>query len=74
MSDVIANFVTIEPAHGRLKNLRQYFDYVPEWYADYGFQLALNYIILIILPYAALPLIHFVSQKIKLILKKPHSG
>lgn len=74
MSDVIANFVTIEPAHSRLKGLRQYFDYTPEWYADYGFQLVLNYIILIILPYSLLPLIHFISQKCKLIFEKPHGS
>jgi hypothetical protein len=70
MSDVIASFVTIEPVHSRLKSLKQYFDYSSEWYADYGFQLALNYIVLIILPYSILPLIHFISQKIKLILRK----
>jgi hypothetical protein len=69
MSDVIASFITIQPIHTRLKSLKQYYDYVPEWYADYGFQLALNYIVLIILPYTILPVIHFIAQKIK-ILKK----
>ena len=67
MSDAIASFITIEPIHTRLKSLKQYYDYVPEWYADYGFQLALNYIVLIILPYSVLPLIHFIAQKIKIL-------
>lgn len=72
MSDVIATFVRIDPAHSRLKALRQYFDYAPEWYADYGFQLTLNYIVMIILPYSVLPLTHFIWQKMRLIFQKQH--
>ena len=74
MSDLMAQFVTIEPTHSRLTHLRQYYDYVPQWYADYGFQLVLNYFVLILLPYSVLPLAHFIIRKIKLMLKYSKSG
>lgn len=67
MCDVIARFITIEPLHTRLTQLRQYYDYVPQWYADYGFQLILNYCIIILFPYSILPLAHFIFNKVKLL-------
>lgn len=65
MADVLASFLKIDPIYSRLKALKQYYDYSPEWYADYGFQLIMNYLVIIILPYSVLPLLHFISKKIR---------
>lgn len=65
MSDVLASIFRFEPVHSRLLALKQYFDYSPEWYADYGFQLILNYIIIAIFPYITYPLFHFLRMRIR---------
>lgn len=65
MADALASFLRIEPIHNRLKALKQYYDYSPQWYADYGFQLIMNYLVIIILPYSIIPLMHLISKKIR---------
>jgi hypothetical protein len=73
MVDVLASFMTINPVHARLQALKQYYDYTSEWYADYGFQLVFNYLMITLLPYSILPFIHFISRKIKLFFAKSYS-
>jgi hypothetical protein len=65
MSTVLAYIFRFEPVHSRLLTLKQYYDYTPEWYADYGFQLIINYIVIAIIPYISSPLVHFLRMRLR---------
>jgi len=47
-----------------LTNLKEYTDFVSNWYVDIGYQIFLTWIIMAIHPTLTMPFAHFIGEKI----------